>query len=94
MNTQSPMTIERALRIFSVEVDRWWDGSGEGDQMLSSREWLEGRFDQLDDDQTRALRRLDDQVIAKAAEFKSAGSWDVSMLLKTAEIASRHTTAV
>jgi hypothetical protein len=87
------MTTERALRLYSVEVDQWWDGSGEADQMLSAREWIESRFGQLDAEQTQRLRHLDDQVIAKAAEFKVAGSWDVTMLLKTAQVAMKHTAA-
>ena len=91
MITQSLLTTERALQLYSVEVEHWWDGSGEGDQLLSAREWLESRFDQLDPEQAQRLGRLDDQVIARAIPFNAGGSWDVDMLMKTAKIAARHT---
>lgn len=90
MTTQSPMTSKRALHIYSVEVEQWWDGAGDTDQMLSAREWLEGRFEQLGADDLARLRALDAQVMKLAAQFPVAGSWDVSMLKQTAVIAARH----
>ena len=86
------MTYERALRLYSVEVEQWWDGSGEGDQLLSAREWLEERIGELSEDHIKALRLLDEGVVKRAAVFKADSSWDVMMLRKTAKLAAAHST--
>jgi hypothetical protein len=90
MSTPSPMTLENALRLYAVEVDHWWDGAGDSDQMLSAREWIEDRADSLSEAQRKTLMQLDEKVTALAAPFQVAGSWDVSMLKKTAQLAAKH----
>lgn len=85
------MTSERALRLYSIEVEQWWDGSGEGDQLLAAREWLEDHISDLSDGEVRALRLLDESVAQRAAGFDGDSSWDVAMLRKTAKVAASRT---
>ena len=90
MNTKSAMTLERALQIYSVDSREWWDGTGDTDQMLGVREWIEERIDNLSALQLDLLRSADGQVLKLAEQFQIAKSMDISMLHRVADIVNRH----
>ena len=89
MNTRSEMNSERVLSGYSVDIDQWWDGAGDTDQTLGAREWLAEFAGELTDEQRARLSAADEKAIAMAARFSVAGSFDVLMLKKIAEIARR-----
>lgn len=92
MNTKYQPRLERVLKNYSVDAETWWDGTGDTDQMLAAREFIESRFDVLDAEQIQTLRAADARVMRTVSGLVVAdSSWDVAMLRKVAAIAASHT---
>lgn len=91
MNTKLTMTLDHALQIYSVDSTEWWDGTGDTDQMLGVREWLEDRTESLSDAQWKLLRSADARILKLADQIKQPNtSSDAFMLLRVADIARLH----